>query len=155
MKNKAKSQEIYLVLQNIRSLFNVGSIFRCADVFKVDKVYLCGYTGYPPRDQITKTALGAEDWVLWQRAKQTVSLLKKLKKEGFQIVALETGKNTKPLPKFKPKFPIVLVVGNEVNGITKNVLDISDKIVEIPMHGRKNSLNVAVATAVALYQLRN
>jgi len=148
-----KSQEIYIVLQNIRSLFNVGSIFRSADVFKIDKIFLCGYTGYPPRDQISKTALGAQDWIPWEKARQTPTLLKKLKKQGFQIVALETGKKTKPLPKFKPKFPIALVLGNEVKGLTKNVLDIADEIVEIPMHGKKDSLNVSNAASVAMYDL--
>ena len=150
-----RKQEIYLVLQNVRSLFNVGAMFRCADVFGVSKIYLCGYTGFPPRDQISKTALGADKWISWERKRQTLILLKKLKKQGFQIVALETGKKAKPLPKFKPKFPVALVVGNEINGITESVLNLSDEIVEIPMYGKKNSLNVAIAAGIAMHGLRN
>ena len=151
MSNK---KEIYLVVQNVRSLFNVGAMFRCADVFGVNKVYLCGYTGFPPRDQISKTALGADKWISWERKRQTVTLLKKLKKQGVHIIALESGEKGKSLSKFKPKFPLALVVGNEVNGITKNIIDLADEVVEIPMLGQKDSLNVAVAAGVALYQLR-
>ena len=151
----SNQKEIYLVIQNVRSLFNVGAIFRCADVFGVDKIYLCGCTGFPPRDQIKKTALGADEWIPWERVRRTLTLLKKLKKQDFQIVALETGKKVKPLPKFKPKFPVALVVGNEIKGISKNVLALADEIVEVPMQGRKDSLNVAVAAGIALYQLRN
>lgn len=150
-----KKKEIYLVVQNVRSLFNVGAMFRCADVFSIDKIYLCGYTGFPPRDQITKTALGAENWIDWERVRQTPTLIKKLKKQGFQIIALETGKKTKPLSKFKPKFPIAFVVGNELKGVSKNVLDLVDEIVEIPMLGEKDSLNVAIAAGIAMYELRN
>lgn len=159
MSNK---KEVCLVVQNVRSLFNVGAMFRCADVFGVDKIYLCGYTGFPPRDQIKKTALGAEEWIDWERKRQTPTLLKKLKKQGWQIIILETrlaawqaGKKVKPLSKFKPKFPIALVVGNEINGVSKNVLDLADEIVEIPMQGKKDSLNVAIAAGIAMYQLRN
>ncbi len=155
-------KEIYLVVQNVRSLFNVGSMFRCADVFDINKIYLCGYTGFPPRDQISKTALGAEEWILWERKRQTSTLLKKLKKQGFQIIALETcltarkaGKKVKALPKFKPKFPAALVVGNEIEGISKNVLALADEVVEIPMQGKKDSLNVAIAAGIAMYELRN
>jgi len=151
----SNDKEVYLVVQNVRSLFNVGAMFRCADVFGVSKIYLCGYTGFPPRDQIKKTALGAEEWIPWERKRQTPTLLKNLKKQGFQIVVLETGKKVKPLPKFKPKFPIVLVVGNEIKGVSKNVLDLADETVEIPMQGKKASLNVAVAAGIALYQLRD
>lgn len=150
-----KSDRVYLVVQNVRSLYNVGAIFRCADVFGVSKIYLCGYTGFPPRNQISKTALGAEEWILWERKKQILPLLRKLKNQGIKIIALETGKKSKPLPNFKPKFPIALVLGNEIKGVSRGVVALADEVLEIPMHGRKASLNVAVAAAVALYQLRN
>jgi tRNA G18 (ribose-2'-O)-methylase SpoU len=150
-----KDKEIYIIVQNIRSLYNVGAIFRCADVFGVSKIYICGYTGFPPRNQISKTALGAEEWIFWERKKQILPLLRKLKKQGVKIVALETGKKTKPLPKFKPKFPVALVVGNEIKGISRGVINLADEVVEIPMCGRKDSLNVAVAAGVALYRFRN
>ncbi len=150
-----KKQPIYLVLENVRSLFNVGSMFRCADIFAVSKIYLCGYTGTPPRSQISKTALGADEWISWEHKTQTVRLLKNLKKQGFKIVALEAGQAGKSLPVFKPKFPLVLVVGNEIDGISKKVLALADETIEIPMLGRKESLNVAIACGIALYQLRN
>jgi len=148
-----KKKEIYLIAQNIRSLYNVGSLFRTCDAFGVKKIYLCGYTGTPPRNQITKTALGAEKAVEWEKCRQTLSLIKKLKKQGVNIIALETTKKSHSLNKFKPKFPLALVIGNEVEGIKKNVLNQADQIVKIPMQGMKSSLNVSVATGVALYQL--
>ncbi len=149
------TKDIYLVVQNVRSLYNVGAIFRCADVFGVSKIYLCGYTGFPPRDQISKTALGAEEWINWEKRKHILPLIRKLKKEGFKIIVLETGKKATLLPKFKPKFPMVLIVGNEIKGVSRGVIALADEIVEIPMYGKKASLNVAVAASVALYRLRS
>lgn len=100
-----KPPEIYLIAQNIRSLFNVGALFRWADVFGVKKIYLCGWTGFPPRKEISKTALGAEEWVLRERHWQTHLLIKKLKKQGVRIAVLETGKKAKSLPAYGPSFP--------------------------------------------------
>lgn len=148
-------KDIYLIAQNIRSLFNVGSLFRCADVFGVKKVYLGGYTGFPPRKEISKTALGADEWVSWERQWQTHLIIKKLKNQGVKIVVLETGEKSQSLPDFKPKFPLALVVGSETNGVSKAVLNLADSVVKIPMLGKKESLNVAVAAAIGLYQLRN
>jgi len=153
MSTKAKT--IYLVAYNVRSLFNVGAFFRTADVFGVSKIYLCGYTGTPPRKEISKVALGAEEWVAWEKKKQLVPLIKKLKKDGVSVVALETGQKVTPLSKFKPKYPVALIVGHEVDGLPKNVLKMVDKVVEIPMQGKKESLNVSVAAGIALYALRN
>jgi tRNA G18 (ribose-2'-O)-methylase SpoU len=124
-------------------------------VFNVSKVFLCGYTGAPPRKEISKTALGAEQWISWEKHWQTHLLVKKLKAEGVKIVALETGKNTTSLPKFKPTYPMALVVGSEVSGISKSVLALADEVVTIPMLGQKESLNVAVAAGIGLYQIRN
>ncbi|MFA6410314.1 MAG: TrmH family RNA methyltransferase [Candidatus Buchananbacteria bacterium] len=148
-----KEKEIYLVAQNIRSLFNVGSLFRCADVFGVKKIYLCGYTGFPPRKEISKTALGADEWVAWEKQWQTHLVIKKLKKQGIKIIVLETAKDAKLLPSFKPKFPLALVVGSETSGVSKSILALADEVVKIPMLGKKESMNVAVAAAVALYDL--
>lgn len=145
-----KSKKLYLVAYNIRSLYNVGSMLRTADAFGVDKVYLAGYTGYPPREKISKTALGAEEVVPWERHWRGIELIKELKKQKIQIVSLEVTKKSKPLNNFKPKFPVALIVGNEKNGISKKVLDLSDHVVHIPMQGIKESLNVSVATGVAL-----
>ncbi len=143
---------IYLIAQNIRSLHNVGSLFRTADCFGVNKIYLTGYTGTPPRPQISKVALGADEWIPWEKHWHTHLLIKKLKQQGIKIYALETGKQTKPLNKFKPQFPCALIVGNEIKGITPTVLKLADAIISIPMLGQKESLNVGIAAGVALYE---
>jgi len=150
-------KEIYLILQNIRSLYNIGSIFRCADAFGVAKAYLCGYSGFPVEKQMTKiakTALGAEKTIPWEHHWQTASLLKKFKKQKVKIIALELTKDAKPITKFKPQFPLALVVGNEITGVSKNILKLADQIIFIPMQGQKESLNVAIATGITLYDLR-
>jgi len=154
MPRESKQKDIYLIAQNIRSLFNVGALFRCADVFGVKKVYLCGYTGFPPRKEISKVALGAEKWIPWEKYWQTHTLIKKLKSEGVRIVALETGKNSISLSNYKPSFPIALIVGSETNGISKKILEMADVKVKIPMLGKKESLNVGVVAGIALYQIR-
>ncbi len=149
-----KREKIYLVVENVRSLFNGGSFFRCADVFGVAKIYLCGYTGCPPRLEISKVALGAEKLVSWEHKKQILPLIRKLKKQGIRIIVLETESKAVSLPKFKPHYPLALVVGNEVDGISPEVLAQADEVVKIPMLGKKESLNVSVAAGVALYGLR-
>ena len=149
----SNNQPLYLIAQDIRSLQTVGSLFRSADAFLVDKIFLCGCTGQPPRVQITKTALGAEKTVPWEYCDSTVELVKKLKERAVQIVALELCENSKSLHEFKPKFPLALIVGHETRGITLPVLKLADEIVHISMYGVKESLNVSVAAGVALYEL--
>jgi len=144
---------IYLIAEDIRSALNVGALFRCADVFGVSKVFLTGYTPKPPRAKIKKTALGAETWVPWEHHLDPVKLIEQLKKQGIEVVALETSRDAIPLPSFHPRGPVCLVVGNEVEGITRSTLKAVDRVVRIPMVGRKESLNVAVAAGVALYAL--
>lgn len=150
------SNIIYLVLDNIRSGENVGSVFRTADAVGVTKIYLCGITPIPPHPKIAKSALGAEVNVAWEYHKQTWRLLKKLRDDGLSLVALEQAKNSENIFRHKPlkNKNIALIVGNEVHGLSKKILSLADKIVEIPMCGKKESLNVAVATGIALYQLR-
>jgi len=148
-----KEQEVYLILHNIRSAYNVGSIFRTADAAGVKKVYLCGYTPTPDNQKVVKTSLGAEKYILWEYYKQTWRLLKKLNANGIQIVALEQIKKSVDYRRFKPRFPIALMIGNEVRGLSKKILTYADKIIAIPMYGRKESLNVAVAAGIALYKL--
>ena len=147
-------KEIIVVLDNIRSRENVGSIFRTADAVGVSKIYLCGITPTPPHEKISKTALGAEMYVSWEYHKQAWRLLEKLKK-NINIVALEQTKESIDLFKFKPKFPLVLVLGNEVKGLSPQILKRCDKKIFIPMYGRKENLNVSVAAGGALYQLIN
>ncbi len=155
-KKASANKELFVIAHNIRSMHNVGSIFRAADGFGVTKLYLTGYTGSPPDVRISKVALGADEFVPWEQTKSLVRLITKLRKERVRIVALENNKDYKiiPLPKYKPKFPMALILGEEVKGHSKKVLDLVDDIVEIPMQGQKESLNVSVAAGVALYALR-
>lgn len=148
-------KQICVVLENMRSLFNVGAIFRTSDGAGVSKIYLCGITGVPPRPQIEKTALGAEKTVPWEYKKSALKTIKSLKKQGYQIIALERAKKSKPFHKTKYKNKVCLVVGNEISGIGKSVLKEADRVVFIPMRGKKESLNVAVAFGIGVYQVAN
>jgi len=148
-------EKFVLVLPSIRSGHNVGAMFRTGDAVGIDKIYLTGYTACPPHTQIDKVSLGAEKWIPWQQYKQTGRLLKKLHKMGYNIVALEQTKKSKNIFKWKPKFPLALVVGNEVRGIDKKYLDLCDTHVEIPMTGKKESLNVSIAGGVAMFHVFN
>jgi len=151
--------EIYLVLHNIRSLHNVGAIFRTAEGLGVKKIYLTGYTPEPHdifgklRKDFTKTALGAEKYLEWEKVKNVFNLLRRLKKEKIQIIALEQSKSSVNIKKFKPRGKFALILGNEVRGVPKSVLKKCDKIIEIPMRGKKESLNVSVATGIALFAI--
>jgi len=153
---KADSPRLPLcvVLNNIRSLHNVGTIFRTADGAGVEKIWLCGITGYPPQGGIAKTALGAENHVSWEYREDILGLLKELKNAGYQIVLLEQMHGSVHHDVFKAKSPVCLVVGNEVDGIAEGLQVLSDAAIEIEMDGIKNSLNVAVAFGIAVYQLR-
>jgi len=143
-----------VALNNIRSLYNVGSIFRTADAFGVDEIILGGYTGSPPRKEISKTALGAETWVPFTSRFNVARALKNLKQQGFLCVGLENNRNhTRALTEFHPTFPLVLVLGNEVRGITPAVAKVLDLMVHIPMAGAKESLNVSVAFGIAAYAI--
>src|SRR3989344_836316 len=166
-----KKAEIVVLLHNIRSLHNVGSIFRTADGAGIKKIYLCGITPAPvdsfgkPRPQLAKVSLGAEKSVEWERRRSTSSVIKKLKKDGDKILAVEQNKKSTPYFKYKVPFKnsghsdeirvvrIALVVGNEVSGLPPSILKLADKILEIPMLGRKESLNVSVAFGVAAYHI--
>jgi len=142
-----------LVLYNIRSRFNVGAIFRTADAAGLDKIYLCGITPAPPHPKIDKVALGAEKSVPFEKHSQTKRLLKDLKKREYQIIALEQSKKSISYYKFKPKHSIALLIGSEVKGLPVTLLNECHKIIEIPMHGKKESLNVAIATGIAIFDI--
>lgn len=154
-------QENILILNDIRSVENVGAMFRTADAAGIDKIYLTGYTPTPldrfgrKRKDIAKSALGAEEHVSWEQKKSISALLTKLKKEGFQIIAIEQDKKSIDYKKVKLKGKNAFIVGTEVTGIPKKVLKKCDKIVEIPMKGKKESLNVSVALGVALFRMLN
>lgn len=150
----AEKTEIILVLDNIRSLYNVGSMFRTADGFGVKKIFLCGITGTPLQRGLQKVALGAEENVAWEHVKQTWRTIERLRKEGYIIVGLEKSKKSQELAKFNSPRSVVLVVGNEVNGISEALLRRLDHVIHIPMSGIKESFNVAVACGIALHHLR-
>lgn len=141
-----------VICDDIRSLYNVGSIFRTSDAVGVDKIYLCGISGRPDsvltKEKIAKVSLGAEKIIPWEYKKQSWRLIEKLRNDGYQIIALEIAKSSINYRKFKPKFPLVLVLGNEVSGVRKSILEKSDDIIEIPMRGQKESLNVSVAFGI-------
>ncbi len=151
--------KLYIILHNIRSLYNVGAIFRTADAVGVSKIYLTGYTPSPVdafgnyRKDISKTALGAEKYIPWQKLRYIAVIIKKLKKEKVQIVALEQSKKAVDFREFRPRYPLALILGNEVRGLSKTLLRKCDKIIQIPMSGKKESLNVAVAAGVVLFSL--
>jgi tRNA G18 (ribose-2'-O)-methylase SpoU len=144
-----------VVLDNIRSLENVGSIFRTADGIGIRKLWLCGITGYPPQGGIAKTALGAEDSVPWEYQKSALEVVRRLKSEGYQIVVLEQAEGSIFLERFLPEQPVCLVVGYEVDGISDEIFQLADVVVEIDMKGVKNSLNVAVAFGMAAFHIRS
>lgn len=143
-----------VVLNNIRSLYNVGSIFRTADGAGVEKIWMCGITGIPPDNQISKTALGAENEVPWEYAEDAKTCVEKMRAEGYKIVLLEQTHESIPYDQFEPEGKICLVLGNEIRGVSESLLPYSDHSIEIEMAGLKNSLNVSVAFGVVAYHLR-
>lgn len=150
---------LFLILHNIRSAHNVGAIFRTADGAGVGKIYLTGYTPAPldqfkrPNNEIKKTALGAEETVAWEKQEDILELIAELKKSDAQIWALEQADNSADYREAKLTNPTALIVGNEVEGIEPEILNLCDRIIEIPMRGAKESLNVAVATGIAIFCL--
>ncbi len=147
------NKDFYLIAHNIRSLYNIGTFFRTADALGISKIYLSGYSGQPPQSGIAKVALGAENVVPWEHYKNISQLIKKLKKDGVKIVALELDKKAINYLDFKPEFPLALLLGNEVRGVSSSLLKTADDIIYLPMKGIKESLNVGIAMAVAAYQI--
>jgi tRNA G18 (ribose-2'-O)-methylase SpoU len=151
------NQENILIMHNIRSVENVGAMFRTADAAGMNKIYLTGYTPCPldrfgrKRRDLAKSALGAEEFISWEQRKNILSLLKKLKREKFLIVGIEQNKKSIDYKKVKVKEKNVFIIGSEIGGIPKNVLKKCDVIAEIPMRGKKESLNVSVALGVVLF----
>ena len=144
--------QFILWLHDIRSLHNVGAAFRNADAFGIYQLWLSGFTPVPPRPEITKTAIGAEEHVTWKRIEEPSSAIERLKENGYRIIALEQTNESIPIWQYKHgNKPICLIVGNEVTGIDEEILAEIDDAVEIPQYGMKHSLNVSVAAGVALY----
>lgn len=148
---------IIVVLDNIRSLNNIGSVFRTSDAFLVEKIYLCGITAQPPHKDIQKTALGSTDSVNWEYRKDTLKLVEDLKKEGICIAAIEQAEEAVMLNEYalEPNKKIALVFGNEVKGVSQEVVNASDTVIEIPQFGTKHSLNIAVSAGILIWDLFN
>jgi 23S rRNA (guanosine2251-2'-O)-methyltransferase len=142
-----------VLLDNVRSMYNVGAFFRAADGVGLERLCLCGITAHPPKKAITKTALGAEDTVAWEHDWDGVAMAGRLRQNGFQLAAIETGPDAIDLFQWQPAFPVCVLFGNEVEGLRPELLEMADVHVRIPMLGQKNSLNVATAGGVVLYEL--
>ncbi len=154
-KSKLKKQDIYIILDNVLDTYNIGSIFRLADAVGAKKVFLCDKTEIPPNHRIKKASINTTDWVDWEYAEKTTDAIQKLKKEvpEIKIIAVEQAKNSVAYDKYNYSLPLALVVGHESNGISKEVLELSDGVVELPMFGVNISLNVMVSLAIVLYQV--
>ncbi len=144
---------VTLLVENVRSMHNVGSFFRSSDGVRLEKIYLTGYTPTPPRPEIFKTALGATESVPWAYNDDPVAVVRQLKKNGYTIVALEQTIHSIPYYKAEPAFPMCLILGNEVDGVSDELIDLADMAIDIPMFGIKHSLNVSVAYGVIIYHL--
>ena len=154
---QSEKTPLIIVLDNIRSLNNIGSVFRTSDAFLIEKIYLCGITAKPPHKDIHKTALGSTDTVAWEYVENTLELLKKLKAKNVQIISIEQAENATMLNDFKPEpdTTYAIVFGNEVKGVQQDVVDVSDVVVEIPQYGTKHSLNISVSAGVVVWDLFN
>ncbi|MBW8244438.1 RNA methyltransferase [Muricauda oceani] len=152
---EAEKSPIIIILDNVRSLNNIGSVFRTADAFLVQKIYLCGITATPPHKDIRKTALGATESVDWEYRKDTLELVEALKEEGVRIVSVEQAENSVMLNDFRvdSKKTIALVFGNEVKGVSQEVVSASDTVLEIPQFGTKHSLNISVSAGVVVWDV--
>ena len=144
---------VSVLLDNVRSLYNVGAFFRTADAVACEKLYLCGITGYPPQPALTKTALGAEDTVPWEHHPIAISVAAGLHAKGYELAAVETSPRAVDLFDWQPNFPVCLLFGHETAGLPAGALALCDTHVRIPMLGRKHSLNVATAGGIVMYEL--
>jgi len=153
--HKVERLPVYVILNSIRSSYNVGSIFRTSDGAMIEKLYLCGYTPHPPNKEILKTALGATESVSWEYVKDPKDVIIELKKKEIKIGALELTNKSFPYYDLKKDiFPLCILIGNEISGVSQDLLDLCDYSIEIPQYGIKQSLNVAVAYGITIFEMR-
>ena len=149
-----KKTPITIVLDNIRSALNVGSVFRTSDAFLIENIILCGITATPPNKEIRKAALGSTDSVNWRYVKNTTDAVQQLTKEGYYVVGVEQTEKSTLLNEFEiPEKPIAIIMGNEVNGVDQQVINLCNEVIEIPQFGTKHSLNIAVTTGIVIWDL--
>lgn len=152
---EAEKMPVIAVLENVRSAYNVGSVFRTADAFLLQAIYICGYTAKPPHKEIKKTALGSEDTVHWSPFANAEEAIKQLKQDGFKVYAVEQAEGSVSLEKFERKADgkVALVFGNEVSGVEQATIHLCDGTIEIPQLGMKHSLNISVAAGIVLWEM--
>ena len=152
---KAEKTPLIVILDNVRSLNNVGSVFRTCDAFLVEKIYLCGITATPPNKEIHKTALGATDSVAWEYAEDTLQVVERLKAEDVCVISIEQAEKAVMLNDFQPKVhtQYAVIFGNEVKGVSQEVVSLSDGVIEIPQYGTKHSLNVSVSAGIVIWEM--
>lgn len=150
---KSRKHPLIIILDNVRSLHNIGAIFRTADAFLIEKIYLCGITATPPHKDIRKTALGATESVDWEYVKDTSTLIEKLKNQPIELIAIEQAENAKHLQNYQPHQhkTTAMIFGNEVKGVSQNIVDLCDLVVEIPQFGTKHSLNISVSAGICIW----
>lgn len=148
---------LIVILDNVRSLHNIGAIFRTADAYRIEKIYLCGITAQPPHKEIRKTALGATETVSWNYIVDTITAVNEVKALGYKVCAIEQAENSENLFNFKAakNDKIAIVLGNEVYGVQQNVVDACDAIIELDQYGTKHSLNIAVCAGIVIYDIFN
>lgn len=152
--HQSEKLPLIIVLDNIRSLHNVGSVFRTADAFRLQGVWLCGFTACPPAAEIHKTALGAEDSVSWEYFEDTLDAVERLQREGYEVLAVEQVEGSLKLNTFRidPAKRYALILGNEVKGVRQDVVDAADAALEIPQYGTKHSMNVSVTAGIVMWE---
>lgn len=151
----AQKTPIIIILDDIRSLHNIGSVFRTSDAFLIEKIYLCGITATPPNKEIHKTALGATETVTWEYSKNVLDIIEKLKSENIQIWSIEQTENSVMLDDFQPieNTKYALIFGNEVKGVAQEAINLSNGVIEIPQLGSKHSLNISVSAGIVIWDL--
>lgn len=152
---KATKTPLIVILDNIRSLNNIGSVFRTCDAFLIEKIFLCGITATPPNKEIHKTALGATESVDWEYVKSTISVVERLKSEGIRVISVEQTEKSIMLNDFQPNLATkyAVIFGNEVKGVEQEVVSTSDGVIEIPQYGTKHSLNISVSAGIVIWDL--